>query len=84
MDTSLLIEGGIGIAATAAIVQSVKMAGMRSRYAPILSLVIGMTLSVVYSFITNTDPVETLILGFLFGGVASHGYDVVTKTNKRY
>lgn len=82
MDSFILVESGLGIAATAAIVQSCKKAGLKAKYAPLLSLAVGMSLSVVYGVVSMADPVSIIVMGFLFGGVASHGYDVVKKAKE--
>lgn len=79
MEPSIFIEGGLGIAATAAVVEAAKRAGLRSKYAPAMSLVVGWCLALVWHLASSNDWPTTIVLAFLFGGVASHGYDLTKK-----
>lgn len=79
MDSSLLLEGGLGATATLAIVEAFKRARMNTRYAPLCSLIVGMLLSILVGLGLHSDLVTILVMGFGFGGVASHGYSIAKK-----
>lgn len=76
MDTAMLLEGGLGVAATAAIVSALKSLGVRTKWLPLASLVIGMALSVAYGLSQGYNAATIIVYGFLFAGVAAHGYDI--------
>ena len=82
MDSSLLLETGIGAAAVVAVCEAMKKAGLPKKFVPLFSLIIAMALAVVWAIATGVGPAETIVYGLLFGGVASQGYDIVKKTTK--
>lgn len=75
MDASILIEGGIGAAFVVAIVEALKSAGMRSKYGPISSLIVGIALAALYGFFSGYDVVMTILLAAIFSGVGTLSYD---------
>jgi hypothetical protein len=72
----MLLEAGLGAAAVFAIVAATKKAGMRSKYAPLLSLVVGALLAAIWGVASAHDLQMIIVNALLFAGVAVHGYDI--------
>ena len=58
------------------LVEAGKRAGLPSRFAPLLSIALG----VVAGLITNNDAVQGVVTGIYYGLAASGIYDIGTKT----
>ena len=76
MDSAQLLEGGLGIAATAAIVSAIKAMGVRTKWLPFISLLTGIGLSVAWGLAQGYNVATIIVEGFLFAGVAAHAYDM--------
>lgn len=76
MDTNTLLEAGLGAAAVAAIIEALKQLGVRTKWLPILTLVVGAGLSVAWGFAQGYNAATIIVDALLFAGVAAHGYDV--------
>lgn len=70
----------LAIPVIVALVSAAKMAGLRSKFAPILSLVVGMGL--FYFFGDNAEAGERLFIGILAGLSASGLYSGAKATVK--
>lgn len=77
----LLLGQGILAVLTGGIVEAIKRAGMDSKYAPLVSLSVGLLLGLTSSFLA---PDKVTVYTGLFGGllaglVASGGYSAIKK-----
>lgn len=74
---NLLLEAGLGVALVAAIVEALKKAGMRTKWAPLVNLLVGGLFAVGVGMLNEYAVEAIIVLWASLSGVAALGYDGV-------
>lgn len=62
-------------------VKAVRLAGVPSKYLPLVSIGCGMGLGMLWAYITGNPAVSGLVAGVVLGAATSGNYDVVKKVD---
>jgi hypothetical protein len=62
-------------------VKAVRLAGVPSKYLPLISIGCGMGLGMLWAYITGNPAVSGLVAGVVLGAATSGNYDVVKKVD---
>ena len=62
-------------------VKAVRLAGVPSKYLPLVSIGCGMGLGMLWAYITGNPTVSGLVAGVVLGAATSGNYDVVKKVD---
>lgn len=62
-------------------VKAVRLAGVPSKYLPLVSIGCGMGLGMLWAYITGNPAVNGLVAGVVLGAATSGNYDVVKKVD---
>ena len=62
-------------------VKAVRLAGVPSKYLPLVSIGCGMGLGMLWAYITGNPTVSGLVAGVVLGAATSGNYDAVKKVD---
>lgn len=62
-------------------VKAVRLAGVPSKYLPLISIGCGMGLGMLWAYITGNPAVSGLVAGVVLGAATSGNYDAVKKVD---
>lgn len=62
-------------------VKAVRLAGVPSKYLPLVSIGCGMGLGMLWAYITGNPAVSGLVAGVVLGAATSGNYDAVKKVD---
>jgi hypothetical protein len=62
-------------------VKAVRLAGVPSKYLPLISIGCGMGLGMLWAYITGNPAVNGLVAGVVLGAATSGNYDAVKKVD---
>lgn len=62
-------------------VKAVRLAGVPSKYLPLVSIGCGMGLGMLWAYITGNPAVNGLVAGVVLGAATSGNYDAVKKAD---
>jgi hypothetical protein len=62
-------------------VKAVRLAGVPSKYLPLISIGCGMGLGMLWAYITGNPAVNGLVAGVVLGAATSGNYDAVKKAD---